>query len=215
MKISQKMIEDCFQHEHSAEENAILESAKIVFFEKDREQIARLSFPQSKDEQYRKCIDVFKMVLPERYKQLNYLIHCPITLNKMREPVSAEDGHIYEKKSIESWLRNPENKGLSPFTRQPMKLSNIERLPFNYKIVFDILKNTYNEIVENWRPENTAIQNREQRANISKFFSMTQKKRTEVATNMSLRIDSINVSEKIKKKIRNILLEAPNPPVPV
>jgi len=44
---------------------------------------------------------------------------CPITQDIMVEPVLAEDGHTYEKKSIQEWL---DKHGTSPITRD--KISN-------------------------------------------------------------------------------------------
>ena len=42
---------------------------------------------------------------------------CPLTSNVMVDPVKAEDGHSYERKEIEKWLK--ENT-VSPQTRKPM-----------------------------------------------------------------------------------------------
>lgn len=42
---------------------------------------------------------------------------CPITLEVMKDPVIAADGHTYERKAIEEWLKT---KRHSPVTRQPM-----------------------------------------------------------------------------------------------
>ncbi|MFN7095831.1 MAG: ankyrin repeat domain-containing protein, partial [Burkholderiales bacterium] len=44
---------------------------------------------------------------------------CPITHEPFKEPVIAEDGHTYEKKAIEKWVKE---KGNSPKTRE--KISN-------------------------------------------------------------------------------------------
>ena len=43
---------------------------------------------------------------------------CPITLDLMTDPVSAEDGHTYERSAIEEWVR--EGRGRSPVTNQSM-----------------------------------------------------------------------------------------------
>jgi len=43
---------------------------------------------------------------------------CPITREVMFNPVVAPDGHTYERKAIEEWLRR---NGTSPVTRQPIK----------------------------------------------------------------------------------------------
>lgn len=42
---------------------------------------------------------------------------CPITFEIMKDPVIAVDGHTYERKAIEKWVRE---KKESPVTRQPM-----------------------------------------------------------------------------------------------
>eukprot|EP00210_Caulerpa_lentillifera_P006929 g6625.t1 len=47
-------------------------------------------------------------------------IYCPITFDVMRDPVIATDGHTYERKAIERWLRQ---KKESPITRQPISSS--------------------------------------------------------------------------------------------
>eukprot|EP00210_Caulerpa_lentillifera_P006947 g6642.t1 len=44
-------------------------------------------------------------------------IHCPITFEVMKDPVIAADGHTYERRAIEQWLRQ---KKESPVTRQPI-----------------------------------------------------------------------------------------------
>jgi len=44
---------------------------------------------------------------------------CPITMDKMRDPVVASDGHSYERSAILSVLRD--GNGLSPLTREPLQ----------------------------------------------------------------------------------------------
>lgn len=44
-------------------------------------------------------------------------ICCPITLEVMRDPVIAADGHTYEREAIDEWLRTTKE---SPVTGQPM-----------------------------------------------------------------------------------------------
>ena len=46
-----------------------------------------------------------------------YLL-CPISHEVMTEPVVAGDGHTYERKNIEEWLRR--SNAVSPLTNQPM-----------------------------------------------------------------------------------------------
>lgn len=43
--------------------------------------------------------------------------YCPITHLVMRDPVSAEDGHIYEKEALKEWVSH---KKTSPLTNEPM-----------------------------------------------------------------------------------------------
>ena len=38
---------------------------------------------------------------------------CPITLESMRDPCIAADGHSYERKALEKWLKH---SSLSPVT---------------------------------------------------------------------------------------------------
>ena len=42
---------------------------------------------------------------------------CPITLELMKDPVSAMDGHTYERSAISKWLKT---KGTSPKTNEPL-----------------------------------------------------------------------------------------------
>eukprot|EP00210_Caulerpa_lentillifera_P006949 g6644.t1 len=44
-------------------------------------------------------------------------IYCPITFEVMKDPVIAADGHTYERRAIEQWLRRKQE---SPVTRQPI-----------------------------------------------------------------------------------------------
>lgn len=53
---------------------------------------------------------------------------CPITLEMMKEPVMASDGHTYERKAIIQWIQQ---HGTSPKTREPL---TIESLKTNYAI---------------------------------------------------------------------------------
>ena len=53
---------------------------------------------------------------------------CPITLELFCDPVVAQDGHTYERKAIEQWLRR---NGTSPITNQSLSL---EHLVPNYAI---------------------------------------------------------------------------------
>lgn len=48
---------------------------------------------------------------------IHELIRCPITLEVMKCPVFASDGHTYEARAIESWLQDHPT---SPVTREPM-----------------------------------------------------------------------------------------------
>ncbi|CAF4804041.1 unnamed protein product [Rotaria sp. Silwood1] len=56
-----------------------------------------------------------------------YLI-CPLTLQLFNEPVTAEDGHTYERKAITEWITQ---HGTSPITK---KFLSINRLTPNYAI---------------------------------------------------------------------------------
>jgi Mg-chelatase subunit ChlD len=48
---------------------------------------------------------------------------CPITLETMKDPVLAPDGHTYERSAIVTWLR--ENGGKSPQTRERMYIADL------------------------------------------------------------------------------------------
>ncbi|CAF3419238.1 unnamed protein product [Rotaria sp. Silwood1] len=49
-------------------------------------------------------------------------LSCPLTLKLFRDPVVAQDGHTYERKAIEEWIRK---KGTSPLTDQPLSIENL------------------------------------------------------------------------------------------
>ncbi len=64
---------------------------------------------------------VNNLEIPEAYR-------CPITLKVMRDPVTAVDGHTYERTAIEEWFRNSK---LSPKTG--LALDSLELKP-NYAL---------------------------------------------------------------------------------
>ena len=45
-------------------------------------------------------------------------LRCPLTLELFCDPVSAADGHTYERVAIEEWLKT---KGTSPMTQEPLQ----------------------------------------------------------------------------------------------
>ena len=47
---------------------------------------------------------------------------CPITLEPFRDPVTATDGHVYEREAITRWILE---HGTSPFTREPLQISDL------------------------------------------------------------------------------------------
>mgnify|MGYP001074139949 CR=1 FL=1 len=47
---------------------------------------------------------------------------CPITLEILQDPVLTQDGHTYERKAIEEWIRK---RGTSPLTNQPLSLEHL------------------------------------------------------------------------------------------
>jgi serine/threonine protein kinase len=49
--------------------------------------------------------------------------HCPITKEKLRDPVVAEDGHTYERDAIVKWLQD--ENGTSPKTRKPLDINRL------------------------------------------------------------------------------------------
>jgi serine/threonine protein kinase len=53
---------------------------------------------------------------------LNESLFCPITREPFIEPVLAEDGHTYERRAIEYWIRE---NSTSPLTRQPLLLQHL------------------------------------------------------------------------------------------
>ena len=47
---------------------------------------------------------------------------CPITLQVFRNPVTAGDGHVYERDAIVQWITE---RGTSPFTREPLRIEDL------------------------------------------------------------------------------------------
>lgn len=48
---------------------------------------------------------------------------CPITQQLFRDPVLAEDGHLYERAAITRWINE---HGTSPFTRQMLDANHLQ-----------------------------------------------------------------------------------------
>lgn len=48
---------------------------------------------------------------------------CPITLELFRDPVIAKDGRTYEREAITKWILE---HGTSPFTREPLQISDLQ-----------------------------------------------------------------------------------------
>jgi hypothetical protein len=50
--------------------------------------------------------------------------YCPITMELMKDPVMASDGHVYERSAIEEWFQQHDT---SPLTN--LKIKNTELIP--------------------------------------------------------------------------------------
>ena len=73
---------------------------------------------------------------------------CPITQEKMIDPVIAQDGHTYERKAIEAWFST---SSMSPMTNAPLPNGNKTLLPnFNLK-----------SQISSWEQETAALQDKE------------------------------------------------------
>ena len=73
--------------------------------------------------------DMERGFISEQIKDIDDMLktyECPISFEILRDPVTAEDGHTYERKEIEDWLKH--NK-VSPMTRAPIGT----KLITNYK----------------------------------------------------------------------------------
>lgn len=51
-----------------------------------------------------------------------YSLKCPITLSTFRDPVLANDGHVYEREPITHWILE---HGTSPLTRAPLSIDEL------------------------------------------------------------------------------------------
>ena len=49
-------------------------------------------------------------------------LQCPLTFDLFHDPVLAQDGHTYERRAIEVWIRR---NGTSPLTRQPLSIEHL------------------------------------------------------------------------------------------
>jgi hypothetical protein len=56
--------------------------------------------------------------------RLPELFYCPITMELMKDPVMATDGHVYERSAIEEWFRNHDT---SPLTN--LKIGDKKLIP--------------------------------------------------------------------------------------
>ena len=65
-----------------------------------------------------------RLELPPRDTGLADQVRCPITLEVMKDPVLASDGHTYERAAIEDWLRTHDT---SPMTNA--RLGSKELMP--------------------------------------------------------------------------------------
>ncbi|CAF1359554.1 unnamed protein product [Rotaria magnacalcarata] len=54
----------------------------------------------------------------------SYDLFDPITQELFRDPVTAEDGHVYERSTITKWIT--EYNGTSPFTRKPIDVNKLQ-----------------------------------------------------------------------------------------
>ena len=71
---------------------------------------------------------------------------CPITLDYLKEPVMAQDGHFYEKSAIENWFKTHDN---SPLTRQKIDKKLSVCYFFNNKLdEFNKTNNIVKQITE-------------------------------------------------------------------
>ena len=60
-----------------------------------------------------------KKNIPESEKAPKQFM-CPLSLHAMRDPVSCDDGHVYERAHIQAWREAPDSGGRSPLTRALM-----------------------------------------------------------------------------------------------
>lgn len=74
---------------------------------------------------------------------------CPLTKEIMRDPVTLENGHTFEREAIEKWFRECREKGRKPTC--PLTLKELHSLDLNPSIA---LRNT----IEEWTKRNEAAQ---------------------------------------------------------
>lgn len=58
---------------------------------------------------------------PRPQDEIRHQYKCPITLQVMKDPVLASDGHTYERKAIQEWIEKQQTEGedvTSPLTRE-------------------------------------------------------------------------------------------------
>ena len=62
------------------------------------------------------------MAIQQEQQSIDILLQCPITRERFIDPVTADDGHTYERQAIERWLQE---KKTSPLTRQPISTTSL------------------------------------------------------------------------------------------
>jgi len=95
----------------SAIEQAAAVKVGTATLEGARSRLAELEEERARQAK-RESFGLVGMKLPED-------LECPITFDKMRDPVVASDGNTYERAAIEAVLAM--GNGLSPMTREPLK----------------------------------------------------------------------------------------------
>eukprot|EP00210_Caulerpa_lentillifera_P006928 g6624.t1 len=101
-------------------QDQMTENEKEVALRVDTElQLLKL---QSELEKYSNRTELAEQTLKALLSEVEDCIHCPITCAVMEDPVTASDGHTYERSAIEQWLTDRND---SPITRQPITVSSL------------------------------------------------------------------------------------------
>lgn len=87
---------------------------------------------------------------------------CPITLQVLKDPVVAADGHSYERAAIETYLRSGQN--LSPITGVPLSNTTM------------VSNQALKKMINDWKtPEELTRENEELRKRVSSLVSDQQR----------------------------------------
>jgi hypothetical protein len=174
----------------------------------------------------RRCHEVaipalMQFMSPEKRARVE--LDCPITMDRMQDPVEAPDHRVYERSEI---VRHLEMKGTSPFTGDRMSIWSLSRKPGYYTDILNRLRQNYNamvsrreRIIAEWQDRDQDLEmvssfqvegvKAEEASQVVRFHSMAVSERREVADEMASAVySSREIKSHQKSFMANFLTEA-------